>query len=270
MKRIVITATFTLALAAITVSAAAPGTDATKNASVACNALKAKIGSTAFTQAYTTFGRCVSNLAQVEQQNLAAAQAACTAEQADANFAATHGGKTFVQFYGNGPKGKNAFGNCVSAKAKASSQAEQQARPNPSRTCRSSRTQMGVIGFNQLYGKNANDRNAFGKCVSKQAHAQTQHELNAAAACRIEQGDANFAAYHSGKTFAQAYGTNAGLSNAFGKCVAAKASESAQAQQQVTLSAVKTCLGEQTANPAAFNSKYRTFGRCVSLHASTK
>ena len=270
MKRIVSIAIFTLALAAISVSAAAPGPDATKNASVACTALKAKIGATAFVQAYTTFGRCVSNLAPVEQQNVASSQAACTAEQSDANFAATHSGKTFDQYYGNGPKAKNAFGNCVSAKAKASSQAEQQARPNPSRSCRSLRTQMGVSPFNQLYGKNASDKNAFGKCVSKQAHLQTQHELDAAASCRAEQADANFATAHSGKTFAQAYGTNAGLSNAFGKCVSGKASENAQAQQQATLSAAKTCLVEQKANAAAFTTKYRTFGRCVSLHASTK
>jgi hypothetical protein len=270
MKRIVVTVIFTLALATAAASTAAPGLDATKNASVACTALKAKLGATTFAQAYSTFGRCVSSLAQVEQQNVNSAQAACTAEQNDVTFAVSHGGKTFGQFYGSGPKGKNAFGNCVSTKAKASSQAEQQARPNPSRTCRAQRTAMTVSVFNQTYGKNASDRNAFGKCVSTQARAQTQNELSAAATCRAEQDDATFAATHSAKTFAQFYGTNASLSNAFGKCVSAKASENAQSQQQAKIAAAKTCNAEQKADAAAFKTKYRTFGRCVSLHSSSK
>jgi hypothetical protein len=133
MKRSILTVTLVAAVAAVAASVAAPGSDATKNASIACSALKAKIGATAFTQAYATFGRCVSSLAPLEQQNLSSAQAACTAEQNDPNFAASHSGKTFEQFYGVGKNGKNAFGKCVSAKAKASSTAEGQARANPSR-----------------------------------------------------------------------------------------------------------------------------------------
>jgi hypothetical protein len=269
MKRSILTLSLVVALAAVAASAAAPGNDATKNASIACTALKAKIGAPAFTQAYGTFGGCVSSLAPLEQQNLTSAQAACTAEQNDPNFAASHGGKTFELFYGVGKNGKNAFGNCVSAKAKASSSAEGKARANPSRTCRSLRSQMGASTFAMTYGKNANDRNAFGKCVSKTAHAQTQNELSAASACRTEQGEATFAASHSGKTFAQFYGTG-DLSNAFGKCVAAKASEKSQSQQQATVSAAKTCAGELHASVTTFKAKYGTFGHCVSLKASGK
>ena len=43
----------------------------------------------------------------------------CKAEQADPNFAASHGGKTFDEFYGTNPNMKNSFGKCVSSKAKA-------------------------------------------------------------------------------------------------------------------------------------------------------
>jgi hypothetical protein len=269
VKRIILTMTLVVAVAAWAVPAAAPATNATENASAACTALKAKIGATAFTQAYATFGRCVSSLAPLEQQNLTSAQAACSAEQSDPNFAASHGGKSFEQFYGVGKKGKNAFGNCVSTKAKASSVAEGKARPNPSRTCRSLRSQMGATTFALTYGKNANDRNAFGKCVAKTAHAQTQNEVSAASACRAEQADANFAASHSGKTFAQFYGTG-DLANAFGKCVSAKASEKSQSQQQATVSAAKTCASELQAGATAFKAKYGTFGHCVSLKASGK
>ena len=48
---------------------------------------------------------------------------------------------------------------------------------------------MGAAAFNELWGTNANDRNAFGKCVSTMAHAknagQTQQQIMAAiAACQ--------------------------------------------------------------------------------------
>ena len=105
------------------------------------------MGTTAFAKAYATFGACVSTYAHLEQSNATSAQEACTTEQADANFAAAHGGKTFDQFYGTGKSGKNAFGNCVSLKNRASQQAEQQGRLNPSRTCAAARTQMGASTF---------------------------------------------------------------------------------------------------------------------------
>ena len=72
------------------------------------------MGMAAFNQAYKTFGACVSAFTPVENQVQASAQATCTAQQADPNFAAAHGGKTFDQYYGTGKNGKNAFGNCVS------------------------------------------------------------------------------------------------------------------------------------------------------------
>ena len=64
---------------------------------------------------------------------------ACKAEQADPDFAASHDGKTFDEFYGtNGnPKketagtGNNAFGKCVSTKAKAKGEEEPAPTPAP-------------------------------------------------------------------------------------------------------------------------------------------
>jgi len=263
MKRIVLTLALVTALAA---AATAVGSDASSNAKTACTNLQAKMGQSAFAHTYASFGACVSSLAPLEQKNAASANALCAAEQSDATFAAGHNGQTFDQFYGAGKKGKNAFSNCVSTKAKAASQAEQQSRPNPARSCRGLRTQMGAQAFTALYGKTATARNAYGKCVSAWARAQTKNELNAAAACSAEQNDAAFAAAHAGKTFAQFYGTDASLANAFGQCVSAKAKAAAQTQQQATVSAAKTCLGELNANRAAFTAKYHTFGRCVSQH----
>jgi hypothetical protein len=107
------------------------------------------------------------------------------------------------------------MGRCVSSTAKASSQAEQQGRLNPAQTCRAAKAKMGAAAFAQFYGKNATDKNAFGKCVSKTARVQSQNELNAAATCQTEQTAGE-------QAFDQKYGTNNDKSNAFGKCVASK------------------------------------------------
>ena len=79
MRRIIVTALLVFAVAPVAASVAAGGSDATRNASVSCTALKAKIGATSFAQAYTSFGACVSALTSVEQQNIASAQVSCAA-----------------------------------------------------------------------------------------------------------------------------------------------------------------------------------------------
>jgi hypothetical protein len=214
MKRCLLSLAFVVAFAPTAALAASP--DATQNASADCTALRAKMGVTAFTQAYATFGACVSRYAQLEQQNQTSANTTCSTLEADANFAASHGGKTFTQFYGTGKKGSNAFGNCVSSTAKASSQAEQQSRTNPAQTCRAQRTSMGTTAFDQHWGTKAtNYKNAFGKCVSATAKLQSRAELTAAASCLSEQ-KAN------AQTFMTTYGTNTDKTNAFGKCVSSK------------------------------------------------
>ncbi len=105
-----------------------------KGASKACKAERAAMGVDAFNAKYgsnknkkNALGKCVSAksgqkvaqaVADSSQQVVNAAQQ-CKAEQADPNFAASHGGKTFDQFYGTNPNLKNAFGKCVSSKAQA-------------------------------------------------------------------------------------------------------------------------------------------------------
>jgi hypothetical protein len=242
------------------------------NAARDCAALKAKMGATAFAGAYATLGACVSSFAVVEQQNSASADQSCRAEMGDATFSLSHNGKTFDEFYGTGKKHTNSFGNCVSLKAKNSSTAVQQAIQNPSRTCRAARTAMGAAPFALFYGTNASHSNAFGKCVSKLARAQAPTLSNAAKACSAEQSDATFLAAHGGKSFAQFYGTNADLSNAFGQCVSQKAKTAAQDAQQATANGARACYAERTSNRTAFDQKYGTgrnaFGKCVSSKAN--
>jgi hypothetical protein len=59
---------------------------------------------------------------------------------------------------------------------------------NPAKLCKAERARMGTAAFNELWGTNANARNAYGKCVSTMAHARnaglTQRQiLDAVAAC---------------------------------------------------------------------------------------
>jgi hypothetical protein len=149
------------------------------NGARSCQALKTTLGAATFASTYGTnadksnaFGKCVSKWTQTEHQNRHAAAAACKAEQADANFAASHGGKSFDQFYGSGKKGANAMSRCLQAKRAAESAADKQAVVNAARTCKAERKSMGVDPFKAKYGTNADKSNAFGKCVSKLSTAK--------------------------------------------------------------------------------------------------
>jgi hypothetical protein len=256
-----------VAVAVLAPIAASAGTGSA-SARSDCAKLRAAMG-TAFSHAYPTFGACVSRYAPIEQQVTSSANVTCTAQQVDPNFAATHGGKTFDQYYGSGKKDRNAFANCVSIVAKANRQAEQQGRMNPARTCRAVRTRLTAALFDMSYGKNKNDRNAFGKCVSATADLQAGNELSASATCGTQQSDPNFAGTHGGQTFYQHYGTNADRSNAFGKCVSGTAKTASTVQTHAIIHAALTCKAQRKSDPAAFTSKYKRFSACVKALAGT-
>ena len=157
--------------------AGAPNGQDRENGARACRALRASMGLELFRQSYGTvqsnrknaFGRCVSQWTRSEHQSRVSARSACSTEQSDPNFAAAHDGKTFDQFYGAGHK--NAFGKCVSSKAKSASADDQQKTLNAAKSCKAERAGMDKAEFRAKYGRNANDRNAFGKCVSQLAKA---------------------------------------------------------------------------------------------------
>ena len=69
------------------------------------------------------FGKCVSGkvheLVNEIRNNLLNAAQLCREERSDPNFANDHGGKSFEEFYGKNKNKRNAFGKCVSGKAKA-------------------------------------------------------------------------------------------------------------------------------------------------------
>jgi hypothetical protein len=152
-----------LALAGVLVPAAL-ATTPPQAPSAFCKANPALIGSG---KTYKNMGDCVSRQAAQAAANRANAAKACKAEMADANFATSHGGKTFGQFYAsNNTKGNgkgNAYGNCVSQKASGKTAEQQSAKVNAAKKCRTAplKDQIGV-GTGKVY------RN-FGACVAAQA-----------------------------------------------------------------------------------------------------
>ena len=179
-SRILIAAALAVLVVPAASFAGAPNGQDRENGARACRALRVSMTPDVFRMTYGTaqtnrknaMGRCVSMWTRTEHQNRLSARSACSAEQADPNFAASHDGKSFDEVYGTGPQHKNAFGKCVSSKAKAASAEAQQNTVNASKTCKAERAE-DVPAFRAKYGKNANDRNAFGKCVSQLAKAPT-------------------------------------------------------------------------------------------------
>jgi hypothetical protein len=185
LKVIACTGLAALALPVAVQAAEQPTGQDRQNAARECRALRAAMGRENFANQYGTnrnksnaYGKCVSSKAREEarerQQARSNAARDCRAERADQNFPAAHEGKTFEQFYGTG-NGKNAFGRCVSQKARANkAEADQadQERINAARACRAEQRQ-DPDAFRQAYGSR---RNAFGKCVSRKARAQHEQE----------------------------------------------------------------------------------------------
>jgi hypothetical protein len=79
------------------------------------------------------------------------------------------GAEAFAAEYGTNHNKKNAFGKCVSQKAKARVEAQQERTQNAAKQCKAERQSMGAQAFAAEYGTNANKKNAFGKCVSQKA-----------------------------------------------------------------------------------------------------
>src|SRR5215207_11506430 len=96
---------------------------------------------------------------------------------------------------------------------------------------------------------------------------------NASQECRFERGSSAA----TRESFAAKYGTNSNKTNAFGKCVSAKAREEVKEREDAEGGASQKCRDERgttAASRAAFEEKYGTnknksnaFGKCVSAAA---
>jgi hypothetical protein len=165
-KLIFLAVTALLALPALAV-AGSPPSPASQAAAVKQCTTERNANAAAFKLTYGTlptrsnaFGKCVSKLAQQNEQEHANAAAQCRTERS--------GDPTgFAANYGTGPKHMNAFGNCVSEKAKLAAAARVAATKAAFQACWTER-KADVAAFRSKYGTNANKSNAFGKCVSAQ------------------------------------------------------------------------------------------------------
>ncbi len=182
MRKLAILAS--LALTASPAFAASGNNNSAKSsAQKQCRAERTAMGAQTFRDTYGTnknksnaFGKCVSHRTHqnTQTQDAAKKNAAkdCKAERAADPVA-------FQQQYGTGKNKKNAYGKCVSQKAKAKTkQAEQsqvQAEENAAKQCKDERN-ADPAAFKEKYGTNKNKSNAFGKCVSQKAKAQEQQQ----------------------------------------------------------------------------------------------
>ena len=159
-----------LALVAVPAAFADSGSGQTNQPNALCKQQQTAIGAKTFKLLYgaNAYGRCVSKMASTLNADKTNAAKQCAAERADAAFPSTHGGKSFAEFYGAGKRDSNAFGKCVSSKARTLDQQQQQATINAAKTCKAERTTLGPTDFTKKYGGHSN---AFAKCVSKTAHA---------------------------------------------------------------------------------------------------
>lgn len=143
--------------------AAACKTELTQLGPDAFKALYAPTGTTA-----NAMGKCVSSHQRSQAANRVSAAKACTAERAmtEDAFKAAHNGESFNAFYGRNDNDRNAYGKCVSAKAKTANVAQEAALLKAAKSCKTERgtTADSRAAFTAKYGGKA--AAAFGKCVS--------------------------------------------------------------------------------------------------------
>ena len=135
---------------------------------------------------------------------------------------------------------------------------------NAAKYCKALRAEMGADAFKQAYGTNKNKRNAFGKCVSKQALALDRIHAQAVKECRV-------ATQSVRPENAPGRGDD---KRTLRDCVKQKVRELKAAHTDAIVNAARQCKTERTADPVAFRDKYGTnenksnaFGKCVSTTA---
>jgi hypothetical protein len=182
VRRLLIIASALAVLAAPAGTAIAKPSKADKReAQKECRAERGTTDATreAFRAKYRNFGDCVSQKAREAkaERKEAKTNAARECRKERGDTAASR--EAFRAKYGTNANESNAFGKCVSQKAKAERAAEDAEdaedaadRKNAAEECDAERgdTKESRKSFEEKYGTNANNRNAFGKCVSQKAN----------------------------------------------------------------------------------------------------
>jgi len=137
----------------------------------------------------------------------------------------TQMGKTaFNEMFGTNANKSNAFGKCVSARNAKTVAAEKAAKTNAAKTCKAEET-ANPAAFKAKYGTGKNGSNAFGKCVSRTAQADTAKQVKTEVADTVSASKSCKAARTANPAAFKA-------KNAFGKCVSTTAKAKADARKQ--------------------------------------
>jgi hypothetical protein len=178
MKLLVSFAFAAFVLTASAAFAAGGGGGQATSPAQACKTELATLGAANFKSLYApggtganAMGKCVSKHAHAAAANQTNAAKACKTEQAmpEADFRAAHGGKSFAEHYGQNKNDRNAYGKCVSSKAKAAGAQQETKLMNAAKACKAERA-AGRAAFTAKYGGKA--ASAFGKCVSSKSKKQ--------------------------------------------------------------------------------------------------
>ena len=181
MKRLLLIVGAVAVLAAPGSAAAAKPNKADKReAQKECRAERGTTDATreAFKAEYRNFGACVSGKAREAKAERKSAKRNAARECREERGDTEESREAFRAAYGTNANKRNAFGKCVSMKAK-SERAEEDAedaeeteeRTSAAEECDAERgdTPESRKAFEDQYGTNATKRNAFGKCVSEKA-----------------------------------------------------------------------------------------------------
>jgi hypothetical protein len=189
MKKITLVAGLALILVLPTVSVAKPTPDRgdKRAAKSECNMFRGHSGITreAFLTKYQSFKACVQARARDEAREEQSAHSNAARDCREERGTTPEERQAFNEQYGKNANDRNAFGKCVSTKAKAKQhEADAEDRQeatdfkNAAQECDDERgdTEESRTLFAEKYGTNANNKNAFGKCVSTKA--RENHEEN--------------------------------------------------------------------------------------------
>jgi hypothetical protein len=189
MKKITLVAGLALILVVPATSVAKPTPDKgdKRAAKAECKTLRGHSAATreGFRTQFRSFAACVKSQAADEAQEEQSAHTNAARECREERGNTTESREAFEATYGTNGNKRNAFGKCVSKKAKAHEEeadAEDQQEAtdlkNAAKACDAERgdTDETREAFANEYGTNANKKNAFGKCVSKKAHEDDETE----------------------------------------------------------------------------------------------
>jgi hypothetical protein len=175
VKRLIIIVGALAVLAAPASTAVAKPSKADKReAQKECRAERGTTDATreAFKAKYRNFGACVSEKAREAKAERANARKNAAQECREERTADR---EAFEEKYGTNANKRNAFGKCVSQKAKAKRAEQDEADAEEAAEARNAAQECDAEraadrkAFEDKYGTNANKRNAFGKCVSQKS-----------------------------------------------------------------------------------------------------